>query len=186
VAGGNAREIAEHGQLPAAQWLPDGSGIVWLEKSPETQGRSQIYFRADPTSQPVRLTNDLNDYGDALSVTHDGKGIVAVQTEAATTVYAADAATPDKLTAVTGTSSERDVTDWTPDGKIVIADASGHATLLNPDGSGDVRLPTQEFGLVPSVCGDGKSFLYSSLKRSNAIHVTLASTGGGRETEAAR
>jgi Tol biopolymer transport system component len=186
VAGGNAREIAEHGQVPAAQWLPDGGGIVWLEKSPETQGRSQIYFRADASSQPVRLTNDLNDYGDALSVTADGKAIVAVQTEVSTSVYVADIAGLagfDKVTAVTGMSSERDVSDWTPDGKIVIADASGHSTLLNPDGSGDVRLPTQEFGMVPSVCGDGKSFLYSSLTRSNAIHVVLASTGGGRETD---
>ncbi|MGA2000501.1 MAG: protein kinase [Terriglobales bacterium] len=184
VAGGDARQVPARGQVPAAQWLSDG--MVWLEKSPETQGRSQIYFRADASSQPVRLTNDLNDYGDALSVTADGKAIVAVQTEAATSIYVADIAGLagfDRLKAVTGTSSERDVTDWTPDGKIVIADASGHSTLLNPDGSGDVRLPTQEFGLVPSVCGDGKSFLYSSLTRSNAIHVTLASTGGGRETD---
>ena len=36
---------------------------------------------------------------------------------------------------------------------------------------------------MPSVCGDGKSFLYSSLTHSNAIHVTLATVGGGRETE---
>jgi eukaryotic-like serine/threonine-protein kinase len=184
VAGGEARQIPARGQVPAAQWLSDG--MVWLEKSPETQGRSQIYFRADASSPPVRLTNDLNDYGDALSVTADGKAIVAVQTEAATAIYAGDVsglAGFDKLKAVTGTSSERGVTDWTADGKIVVQDSSGHSALLNLDGSGEVRLPTQEFGLVPSVCGDGKSFLYSSLTHSNALHVTLATVGGGRETD---
>jgi len=186
VAGGKAQEIALHGQVPAAQFLPDGSGMVWLEKSPETQGHSQIYFRADSSSPPVRLTNDLNDYGDAVSVTHDGKGIVAVQTETTTTVYVADVSGLsgfDKLAALTNASSERSVTDWTVDGKIVVQDASGRLSLLNPDGSGDTRLPTQDHGFTASVCGDGKSFLYSRLTHNNALHIALASIGGGRETE---
>jgi Tol biopolymer transport system component len=186
VAGGNAQEIALPGQVPAAQFLPDGNGMVWLEKSPETQGHSQIYFRADPSSTPVRLTNDLNDYGDALSVTHDSKGIVAVQTESTTAVYAADISALsgfDKLKPVTNASSERSVTDWTVDGKIVVQDASGRLSILNPDGSGDTRLPTQEHGFTPSICGDGKSFLYARLTHNNAVHITLASIAGGRETE---
>jgi serine/threonine protein kinase len=185
VAGGRAREIAQHGQVPAAQWLPDGTGIVWLEKSPETQGRSQIYFRAETSGPPVRLTNDLNDYGDVLSVVHDGKGIVAVQTEATTTVYAGDIASLagfDQLQPVTGASSERDVADWTPEGKIVVQDDSGHLALLDPDGSGIVRLPTQDYSVAASVCGDGKSFLYSRLTH-NALHVARAPIGGGRETD---
>ncbi len=186
VAGGDAREIAVHGQVAAAQWLPDGSGMVWLEKSPQTQLRSQIYFRSDVSSQPTRLTNDLNDYGDAISVTADGKAIVAVQTEAITTVYVSDIAGLagfDKPTAVPGTSLQRNVADWTPDGKIVVEDLSGHLALLNPDGSGAVRLPTQRYALNPTICGDGNSFLYSSLTSGNAIHVMLSSIGGGRETD---
>lgn len=65
----------------------------------------------------------------------------------------------------------------------MVQDNAGRLALINPDGSGEARLTTQEFGLAPSVCGDGKSFLYSRLTRGNAIHVTLASLSGGRESD---
>jgi eukaryotic-like serine/threonine-protein kinase len=186
VAGGQARQVPVRGQVPAAVWLPDGSGLVWLERSPETQERTQIYFRATPSSPPVRLTNDLNDYGDALSVTHDGKSIVAVQTEVATAVYLGEGAAFGKLAAITDASSERDVVDWTSDGNIVVQGASGHTAILHPDGSGEVRLPTQGYSLSPSICGDGKSFLYASLTHGNALRIMLAPLAGGRETELTR
>ena len=128
VAGGEARQVAARGQVPAAQWLQDG--MVWLEKSPETQGRSQIYFRADPSSpagapdqRPERLRRcaqrDRGRQGNRGGA--DG-GVNRDLRRRYRPVSPASTSSPP----VTGMSSERDVTDWTPDGKIVVQDASGH------------------------------------------------------------
>ena len=182
LAGGKAREIPTKGQVQAAMYLSDG-GIVTLERAPQTQFRSQIFLRPDAERAAVRLTNDLNDYGNVLSVTRDGKSVVAVQTETTATIQVADAAAPDKTVPLTGSSSERDVNDWTVDGKLLVSELSGHLDLMNVDGSAALRLTTRGFGAVPSLCGDGKTFVYASLTESNAIHIVHADLAGPRSSE---
>jgi eukaryotic-like serine/threonine-protein kinase len=183
MGSGKGRAILTKHQMTEAGFLPDGSGIVSLEGGPETQFRGQIYFRADPDSVPIRLTNDLNDYGITLRVTRDARSIVAVQSETTTAIYDAEFAMPDKGATVTGVSSERDATDWTVDGKIVVYDPAGRAELISPDGSGSVRLTTRGSSFMPSMCGDGQSFLYSTLTENNTMHIVRSDLVRDQEKE---
>lgn len=182
ATGGKPETFPTMNLVRQAVFLPDGGGIIALEYGGGTQFRDQIYFHPTPGSPPMRLTNDLNDYGDTLGVTRDGRSIVAVQTENTTAIYVGDANAADKAVAVTNPSTERDVTDWTVDGKLVL-DAAGHTELLNSDGSGNVRLPSQASSFNPSVCGGGKYFLYSSLGNNNMVHITRAELDSPRLTE---
>ncbi len=73
----------QRGVLDVA-WLPDGSGILHTaRKLPDTH---QVWFQPYPKGEPVRITNDLNQYS-GLSVTGDGRSFVVTQTDAITSVY---------------------------------------------------------------------------------------------------
>jgi hypothetical protein len=154
-----------------------------LEKDPETQLRAQIYYRFSPTSSPVRLTNDLNDYGESLSVTRDGRSVVAVQSQVIAAIYTGESAAPDRAGPVSSASDERDAEDWTTDGKVLVQDWAGHLFLQDPDNSGSSPLAAREFSLVPAMCGDGKSLVYATLSAGNAVHIVYANVANARGTE---
>jgi Tol biopolymer transport system component/predicted Ser/Thr protein kinase len=173
VAGGTPVSVPTQRPIQAAAYLPDAAGIVTLENS-EASLRTQIVFRAAADQKPARLTNDLNDYGTAISMTRDGKSIVAVQSEVNSAVYAGDAANPDKAVALTNLGPQRDVSAWTPDGKIMTF-ADGELGLLDPSDKISTPLPGQGIRFIPTPCGDGKTFVYSAYTANHEQHMMHSS-----------
>jgi eukaryotic-like serine/threonine-protein kinase len=181
--GGQARVVPVEDLVQQAAFLGDVGNIVSLEYGPDTQFQHQIRYRAAAEQPFQRFTNDLNDYGTTLGSTRDGKNIVAVQTEVTASIVVADRANPDSAKSVTGSSSpDRDVADWTPEGRMVVY-SSGHLFLLSPDGSGAAQLETRGSAFTPAVCGDGSSMVYASFGGKNEIHIVRADLNGGHDTE---
>src|SRR5450432_744140 len=72
--------------LNSVAWIPDGSGLFLIGRTPDTRFRRQIKFQPYPSGDLQNVVNDLNQYSD-LSITADGKSLVAIQTQTHSGVY---------------------------------------------------------------------------------------------------
>jgi serine/threonine protein kinase/dipeptidyl aminopeptidase/acylaminoacyl peptidase len=145
----------------AVAWVPDASGILFVAGEKSTGMRWQIWFLPYPSGGPVKVSNDLSQYG-AISVTGDGKSFVATQQRPSATIYVADS--PPVLNEkidwrFTPISSEQATgydLSWTGSGKVLQRDAAMHLFVTNADGGDRVRLldnDGMDFGA--NGCGTG-------------------------------
>jgi eukaryotic-like serine/threonine-protein kinase len=144
-------------------WLPDKSGfLITLSNSREFQ--SQIW-QIDYSSGNLRqVTRDSNSYG-ALSITADGKNLLAVQQDFLLSIWVVPADNPSQARRVTEGKLEGIGLSWTPDNRIVYASnvaGSAEIWIMNEDGSGKKQLTSDKMQkLSPCVTGDGKYIFYS-------------------------
>ena len=149
-------------------WLPDKSGfLITLSNSREFQ--SQIW-QIDYASGNLRqITRDSNSYG-ALSITADGKNLLAVQQDFLLSVWIvpannSSADTPSQARRVTEGKTEGVGLSWTPDNRIVYVSNVGGSSeiwIMNEDGSGKRQLTSDKIPkLTPCVTGDGKYIFYN-------------------------
>jgi serine/threonine protein kinase/Tol biopolymer transport system component len=149
-------------------WLPDKSALIVAARdrasAPSTP--PQIWQVAYPGGEARKLTNDLNQYM-SVSLTGDGKTLVATRSELLSNVWVApagDAARARQLT--NGRENGSSGCAWTPDGRIVYTSlASGYVDIwiMNPDGSAPKQLT---FGTdannFPSVSPDGRYIVFET------------------------
>ena len=129
----------------AVAWVPDASGILFVAGEKSTGMRWQIWFLPYPSGGPVKVSNDLSQYG-AISVTGDGKSFVATQQRPSATIYVADS--PPvlnekidwKFTPISSEQATGYDLSWTGSGKVLQRDAAMHLFVTNADGSDRVRL----------------------------------------------
>jgi len=145
--------------IEAAVWLPDDSGFFMIARTSETRYRRQIKFQPYPSGAVQNVVNDLNQYYD-LSITGDGKSLVAIQSQAHSAVYLGNV--PAKLPAeikldtapITSGQAEGETINWTPDGRLLSMDAQYHSVTLSPDGKTRTSLLEHEpMVLEPIPCG---------------------------------
>jgi serine/threonine protein kinase len=145
--------------IEAVAWLPDDSGFFMIARAFETRYRRQIKFQPYPSGAVQNVVNDLNEYYD-LSITADGKSLIAIQTQKHSAVYLGNV--PAKLPAeikldtapITSGQAEGDTINWAPDGRLLSMDAQYHSVILSPDGK--TRTPLLEHEpmvLEPIPCG---------------------------------
>ena len=98
VAGGDERPIGNDDWFDVRHtlWLPDGTGLLALanDRSPVFGDQIRLFSYPDGTSR--RITNDASHYDD-LSLTRDGRTIVATKYEWETGIWLAAADSPDEL-----------------------------------------------------------------------------------------
>ena len=75
--------------VTAVAWMPDSSGLFFVAGEKSTGMRWQIWFQPYPSGDPVKVSNDLNQYT-SISVTADGKSFVTTQAHHAATIYVGD------------------------------------------------------------------------------------------------
>ena len=144
-------------------WLPDKSGLlITLSNSREFQ--SQIWQIDYGSGALKQITRDSNSYG-ALSVTADGKNLLAVQQDFLLSVWVIPADNPAQARRVTTGKTEGIGLSWTPDNRIVYGSNVGGSPeiwIMNEDGSGKKQLTSDKIPkLSPCVTGDGKYIFYS-------------------------
>jgi Tol biopolymer transport system component len=146
-------------------WLPDGSGYV-LAGQHKTGVPRQIWMVSYPGGRVRRVSNDLNDYH-SVSVSADGRTIVAVQEELASEIWVGPANAPDNAKQVSlGREDGMNGISWTLNNQIVytanhseswdlfIADAhGGNERQLTFDG---------RYHGQPSVCDRGRAVVFMS------------------------
>ena len=144
-------------------WLPDKSGfLITLSNSREFQ--TQIWLIDYATGELRQITRDSNSYG-ALSITADGKNLLAVQQDFLLSIWTVPVDNTSQARRVTEGKLEGVGLSWTPDGRIVYASNIGGSSeiwIMNDDGSGKRQLTSDQMPkLSPCVPGDGKYIFYN-------------------------
>jgi len=114
-------------------WLPDGSGLL-LAAQERTGLPPQVWLVAYPGGEARRISNDLNGYI-SVSVSADGKTIVATQRSYTSSIWAGPANAPDAARQITSGRMDgvRGVS-FTPDNRIVyVADHAENWDLFIAD-----------------------------------------------------
>ena len=162
-------------------WLADGSGLV-LDASDQTSSlSSQLWYIAYPSGEARRITNDLNRYF-GVSLTADSSALVTVQSEVASSIWAAprgEAKGAKQITSGTGTGAGLNGVACAPNGDLVYtSNASGRRDLwsMAADGSNPVQLTVNGGNNYdPSIPDNGKIVVFSSDRsgRSNIWRMNL-------------
>lgn len=170
VADGAVRQLSKErwrwiGQMA---WLADSSALMMVgSESPSTP--YQIWQISFADGKVNKVTNDANFYN-RLSMSADGRAIIALQRRQATNMWAVsrdDPQNPKQLTF--GTGGYRGRVFWMPGDKIVFDSEAGNATsisVMNADGSNSKQLLGDQTGqgVVGYVTAspDGRYILYFS------------------------
>ncbi len=144
-------------------WLPDKSGfLITLNNSREFQ--SQIWQIDYATGEQRQITKDLNSYG-SLSITADGKNLLAVQQDFLLSVWVVPVENPAQARRVTEGKTEGIGLNWTPDNRIVYASNVGgnpDIWIMNEDGTGKKQLTSDRAPkLSPCASGDGRYIFHN-------------------------
>jgi Tol biopolymer transport system component len=134
--------------ITSQRWIPRGlawaaPGDVLIVTAVSPGDLRQLWTVRRDTGEVTRLTNDLNTYG-RVSITGDGKSMVAVQSQISQTIWAATGNDNSRFERVTTTPlSLRTAVAWTVDGKIIYTDpADGYRNIwrMDPNGANPQRL----------------------------------------------
>ena len=157
--------------INSIEWLPESNGLVVTGKprSAPVDHRRQIWYVPFPEGEPVKITNDANDYW-GLSLTADGKTALVRQSDVSSNVWVMPANDFARARQVTNSTSETGETCWTPDGKIIYSYAGTgrfhDLWLMNADGTGNRQLTfsadRHEHG--PTLSPDGRQLVFMTLQ----------------------
>jgi Tol biopolymer transport system component/DNA-binding winged helix-turn-helix (wHTH) protein len=167
------------------EWLSDGNGLLLIAEE-RGGGPAQIWHVAYPGGATRRITNDLSNYRD-LSVTNDGRTLIAVQSERKANIAIASTGDTSRLTQLTNTNFDGlDGMSWTPDGKLVYTlNTGGEENLWLADAMGDTPRQLTSHGGInrqPVVSPDGRYVVFVS-NRSSRQHLWRIDIDGQRPFE---
>ncbi len=150
-------------------WMKDSDGVLVIGQAHDSSFQ-QIWFVPVGRGEPVRVTNDLNDYS-TISTVADGSAMVSVQVQLVTNLYTLRPNDPSHGSQITPGGGRYFDLSWAPDGKIVYAsDATGFADIwmMDADGSNQHQL-TKEKGrsYSPTVSPIGGMIAFHSNRDGN-------------------
>jgi Tol biopolymer transport system component len=174
--------------VQSAAWMPDGSGIFLVSFTPQTHSQPQIMFQPYPAGDPVRVTNDFNQY-EGVSVTADSKALLTTQRQFFANVYVGiapakpDAALDTGLQQVTSDQANGARLSWTADGKLLMTDFANHAYLMDADGSNRVPVLEREpVVLNPKACGPADTAVVTLLREKSTVSLFKFNLSSGALT----
>ena len=176
---------AANAVLNKPTWTPDGKHLLVIFHDISSDWNGQVGEIAVAAGKLHRITNDLNAYSNlTLSLTSDGKQLIAIQItpEAGVFTMSAAANAADSLKQI---DDHRDVSvRWLPDGRLMTIDYDGHIAVMNADGSNRSILYQEHLPMGGlSVCPDGQNALfYMPAKDTKAINVWKLEVQSGAVT----
>ncbi len=152
--------------LGRIDWVADGSGVIVTGAVRGSDSGKQVWLIDYPDGRVRQITNDLSDYGD-LTVTGDGRTLVAIQVERKANVWLAALENPDSTRQITFTNYDGLAgLTWTPDGKLIYTVAAGaEQNLWLTDLTRTTRIQlTTHAGInqQPAVTPDGRYLVFVS------------------------
>lgn len=169
-------------QIGRLAWLPDGAGLVVTASEDEAPAGAQLWFVAYPSGETRRITNDLEDYRN-VSMTADGRTLVAIQASQQASLWAVSPSAPQQASRITTSNSDGlGGVVWMPDGRLVFTSRTGeseHLWIADADGS-NRRQITDGRGsdTHPAVSPDGRTIAFVS-SREGARSVWKTDLDGG-------
>ena len=168
------------------EWLASGAGLIVTAAETGGTFTQQIWFVNYADGASRKITNDLNDYRD-LSVTADGKTVIAVQSERRANIWVASASNFSQTRQVTFTNYDAlDGLAWAPDGKLVYTQQSAgeeNLWVADPGGQSPHQLTSHAgLNLQPKVSPDGRYVVFVST-RSGQLHLWRIDADGQHALE---
>lgn len=169
VSDGTLKELSEYkwDDIDSVVWLPDMSSIISsADDTGGGEGVSKLWEISYPGGESRRLTQDLTDYS-RITLTADGKTLVAVESDNASSVWVSPNADLSRAVQVT-TGKDRAARGiaWTPDKRIVyVSSVSGNTEvwIMNADGSNQKQLTNDaRIKYTPVVSSDNRYIVYGT------------------------
>ena len=149
--------------LQKPTWMPDSEHLLLIFHDVSSDWNGQVGEIAIAAGKLHRITNDLNSYSNlTLSVTKDGKELVAIQITPQAAIYTMSSDANGSATAKEIDNHGEVGVGWLPDGRLVAMDYDGHIYVMNADGSNRSIIYQEHLPMSGlSVCPDGKNALFS-------------------------
>ena len=190
VATGTQRRIgtAPRFHIGNMQFLPDASAIVMTASDTET-ARAQVWLQPYPEGEPVRVTNDLNDYHE-ISLSADGTVLAALKDESQSLLAVADRGDDSGGKALAPTPHQR-VHGVAAAGNGVVAyqfesGNAAHVALVERPGSPGRIVSTSSSAFDVSISGDGKTVIFSSEHVGGVPHIFATDADGSNARQLTR
>jgi eukaryotic-like serine/threonine-protein kinase len=147
--------------LASPTWLPDGSGLLVLERTRSSNfTRQQIVFVVYPEGKVDPVTRDTNNYSD-LSVAANGQLLATVLSEERYNLYVMSVASGGADTRPVAPAAAFTNIYWLHDGRL-IDDKDNKLNWVNPDSGAKGSFATEEGSAVgdPWECADGRYIVF--------------------------
>jgi serine/threonine protein kinase len=166
--------------ISGAAWLPDGKALV-LTAQADASARSQVWLQPYPDGNPVRITNDLNQY-QGVSVTSDGATIVTIRGERDVDLATLKPGDGAATLLVPHSSYEYESVSAAGNGLIAVTAIHEHGSdvaVFDP-GANRPRLLTHDGkSAAPAVSADGRTIVFDSFRIGDVPHIFVADSDGG-------
>ena len=171
VDDGSVKPLTQHNwyEIMQVMWLPDKSGLLVIGAATASDFyNQQIYLVSYPSGERRRITSDFNEYL-SISLTQDGKSLLAVQRTRLSNIWTAPNGDASRAEQIKVGGTNYDGTDGlaiAPDGRIVFYSKAAGADdiwIMNADGSA-VRQLTNDLGANYDlkVTPDGRYIVFTS------------------------
>lgn len=172
------------GHIASTMWFPDGSGLAMVAKGPEAFDGFQLWHVAYPNGEVHKILSDLESYGSALSLSADGKMLLAVQEQKINNVWVAPSNNLSQARQITFSSKGRrdgwGSIEWTPEGKLLygsIIKNSATIWTMNVEGQDQKQLTSTGYTDSYVSTADGRFIVFQS-NRSGAFEVWRSLSDG--------
>ncbi len=166
-------------------WTPDSKHLLFIFHDISSDWNGQVGEIAIAAGKLHRITNDLNAYSNlTLSLTSDGKQLIAIQITPEAGVFTMSAAA-NAAASLKQIDDHRDVSvRWLPDGRLLTIDYDGHIAVMNADGSNRSIIYQEHLPMGGlSVCSNGQEALfYMPAKDTKAINIWKLEVQSGAVT----
>jgi serine/threonine protein kinase/Tol biopolymer transport system component len=155
-------------------WLPDGRGLIFTAPPQRNSIGKQVWHLSYPEGRALRITNDLNSYGDiSLGVTADASTIATLQTITTHNIWVLapnEAESHAKQITIGGVVDGFYDLSWLPDGRIVYDSRTGEYSdlwVVNADGTNRKQLTNNTYGEYGAAASpDGRYIVFRSDRSS--------------------
>ena len=155
-------------------WMPDGTALlVTANQLASGNIQEQIGYVNYLSGEYRALTADTNDYSD-LSVSEDGKTLVALQSRVRFSLGVAPAGQPDQLHAIAlESNSPISRWKWMTDGRLIIPQAGDLKAVDVNGGESTIFSDPKHFPDQVAVCGKGQYVVFRLLGRTSTASANL-------------
>ncbi len=155
-------------EVDGVEWVKDGSGLL-VNATDSSASSLQIWFIPITAGEPVKVTNDLNEYTQ-VNMSSDGNNLVAIQTNSANSIFAGETKANGYKEIVSEVGNLNPLI-WTPDEKIIYrSKKDGTYNLWRADLDGTKKQLTKNANVSSRglcVTKDGNHIIFSSILEGN-------------------
>jgi eukaryotic-like serine/threonine-protein kinase len=135
VADGKARELySSSAGIGRPVWLPSGNALL-LPRYESNLNRTQLWTVSFPQGVARRLTHDISDYSEDLSLSKDGSMIASTMSTVESGIWAFSSAEPTKGQQFTSGEPALFRVKETVNGRLLSLGGDGRLWIMNRDGS---------------------------------------------------